>query len=185
MEWVVDEDLDGLLRRSRPDVAEMSPGLTGALDRLIDEAHSPRRRRWRPVVAGGFIVFALAGGASVAAAAPGVLAWFGWTDNTTSYSRGDERCDEGFRVVPASESSDGDSPSLQAAREYLASLDIDAIDLSAQLAQDAQNGSRSRNPESAARSKLIYEMTIAHVAALGLPTSEISIESGGVCEGRR
>ncbi|GAA1503743.1 hypothetical protein BJ978_000282 [Agromyces terreus] len=181
----MDDDLDRLLLRSKPDVAERSTGLTEALDRLLDEAHPPRRQRWRPVLAGSFIVFALAGGASVAAAAPGVLAWFGWTDNTTSYSHGDERCDEGFRVVPASESSDGDSPSLQAAREYLASLDIDAIDLSAQLAEDAQDGSRSRNPESVARSTLIYDMTITHVAALGLPTSDISIESGGVCEGRR
>ncbi|WP_157372724.1 hypothetical protein [Agromyces sp. Root81] len=176
------DDLDELLRRSQPELAERSPNLTFALDDLVSAHPVTVKRRWRPMIAGSFIVFALAGGASIAAATPGVLAWFGWTDNTTSYSRGEELCNEGFRVVSASKQ-DSDSDSLHAAREYLATLDIRAVDISAQLAEQIQDGGGPRNPESVARSTAIYELTVEHVASLGLPTKDLSIESGGLCDG--
>lgn len=71
------DDLDELLRRSRPALAERSRNLTFALDDLVSAQPLTVKRRWRPMLAGSFIVFALAGGASIAAAMPGVLAWFG------------------------------------------------------------------------------------------------------------
>lgn len=180
----VNGDLDEWLRQSQPQLAQRSARLTSALDDLVAAQPLPARRRWRPVVAGGFIVFAVAGGASIAATTPGVLAWFGWTDNTTAYSRGDEVCHEGFRVVPASRhDSQSDSPSLNAAREYLATLDIGSIDISARLAEQSSDGVKARNPKSQARFAAVYDLMVGHVAGLGLPTDDLSLESGGICEG--
>ena len=183
----MNDELDRLLLRAAPTVGERSPRLTAALDELVAAQSLTARRRWRPLITGGFVVFALAGGASLAAATPGVLAWFGVTDNSMSYSRGDELCHEAFRAVPSDGSSRGgavpehSTPELRAAQEYLAELDVDALDLSAQLADIERSGSTVRNPESAARGAAIYEGMIAHVARLGLPTDNIGLDAGGDC----
>lgn len=183
----MNDELEELLRRSAPEVRERSPRVTAALDELVAAQPVTARRRWRPLFTGGFVVFALAGGASLAAATPGVLAWFGVTDNSMSYSRDDEVCHEAFRAVPADGDSRGGtttehtSPELRAAQEYLSALDIDALDLSAQLAELERTGSSVRNPESAARGTAIYEGMIEHVASLGLPTDNIGLNSGGNC----
>lgn len=184
----MNDELDEMLRRTRPEVMERGPQLTAALDDLVKSHAAPVRRRWRrPLITGSFIVFALAGGASLAAATPGVLAWFGLSDNSMSYSRGDEQCHEAFRVVPSDwNGSRGgtppiDTPALRAAQEYLAALDIDSLDLSEKIAERESYGWPSRNQESGARSDLIYEGMIAHVESLGLPVDNIGLNGGGNC----
>lgn len=184
----MNDELDEMLRRSRPEVMERSPRLTAALDDLVESHAAPVRRRWRrPLITGSFIVFALAGGASIAAATPGVLAWFGLNDNSMSYLRGDEQCHEVFRVVPADwNGSRGgnppiDTPALRAAQEYLTTLDIDSLDLSEQLAENAASGRPPRDEESYARSTLIFNGMIEHLESLGLPIDNVGLNGGGNC----
>ncbi|MFT2816121.1 hypothetical protein [Leifsonia sp. A12D58] len=171
-------DLDRWLAASPPQVTVRSPDLTHAMDELVTERAPRKRRSPRLVTACLVAVALLGGGLSLAAAAPSLLAWFGHTDNETSYSNGQDWCKEGFRVVDTSNPK-SETASLIAAREYLMGLDIESVDVRAylELTQGAPN------PESLARALAIQDAMIQQMENVQLPSAGLTIESAGECGG--
>lgn len=173
----MNDDLDDWLAASRPLVAVRGAEVRHAIEEVITERVPRRLRRRRPLITTSIIGLALlGGGASLAAATPSLLTWFGLTDNTISYSKGEESCAEGFRVVDMRDP-DSESASVIAAREFLQHLDIDSVDGSEYL--EITKG--MRNAESAALGLAVQDVVIEHVAERGLPTDGLTVEHGGAC----
>lgn len=170
-------DLDRWLAASPPQVTVRGPDLSQAMDELVTERSPRRLREPRPVTVWLVAVALLGGGLSLAAAAPSLLAWFGLTDNETTYSNGQEWCKEGFRVVDTS-NPNLETASLIAAREYLMGLDIESVDISAYLEL-----TQAPNPASLARAMAIQDAMIQHVEHLQLPSAGLIVESAGECGG--
>lgn len=178
-----DLDLDTRIRAAAPQVS--SPiGLADHSARILSEARARRGRRlriWSASVAASVV---LVGGGTVAVAGNGLQTPWGWTaDNVYQFAGPNgQTCFAGLLVKP-----DGvadDAAVVVAAREFVAGLDLDALDTSERTAEwEAENdqpfddgtpGVAHYTPEEIAQFAVfdtVGDLMYAELASRGLSTS--------------
>lgn len=122
-------DLDTLLDRAAPPLADRTPGLKAALGELVLAAQPvARRRRRRVALAGGAVglVTAVAVGGAAAAGVGFPAGVFGWTSEEGT------SCVVGVTFEPVTPGevgyTTGQEPALAEARRWVAAFDIASVD---------------------------------------------------------
>jgi len=133
------DELDDLLNRSRPRLAESDHGLALARMLAVDVTASPARsdRRRTLAVFGACLIGALTVGTGAAFAAPFVAEWWQWTPaedltlTTAPFEHNGEvlTCDIAMQVQTDGQTADGESSTrLLDARIFLSTVELAAYD---------------------------------------------------------
>ncbi|QAY72085.1 hypothetical protein ET445_00795 [Agromyces protaetiae] len=202
----MDEDeFDRRLKSSAPAAAPRTPALLHALDDLIAESRSTRRRRNRAVVAGMSLSLMLLGGTSAAFAAEPLLAWLGFEpDHVIQHVNSDGvDCAAGMIIRP--EGVELDDPSFLAAQEIFRGIDFAKLEIPEHIRNDERYSDAARtekskaidewnaahpdapmepagwDPQAGMLQAAAFELVTEEVRARGLDETHFSIEAGGEC----
>lgn len=175
-------EFDSMLRESAPDVA-IPDGLSDHRARILREARTRRTHRARKWAAGTALTAVLLGSGSAAMAGAGMETPWGWVaDNVFSLEqRNAEICFAGMQVK--FEGVSEDSEIVQDAREYVNSLDLEALDTTA-MEERVQDENATATDESGNQRPIVLDgmelkqyalhaqvskMLFAHLESLGYP----------------